>query len=178
MKHLGLLTVLILGAGLTFVGTRWPQGLHRSFSQHVAVQRSSIWYYIGLFTLVLPLLWLFFAYWFAPVYQLSAWFLIFIGLAIIFQYAVTLVPEVGNKTRYHRAGAFISAICLLPPLALLLATPISRAAWVVTLTSLAIMVGIMGTTIRHQAQHRYLLLLQSGYYAAFFAAILAVTYLS
>jgi hypothetical protein len=47
---------------------------------------------------------------------------------------------------------------------------------VVALASLGVMLGIIGIFIITRTQQKYLLLLQSGYFAVFFAAILFTAY--
>lgn len=59
-KLFGILAVSILAVGLSLVVVKWPRSRHFTFSQHVAVSKQSILYYVGLFTVVLPLLVLFF----------------------------------------------------------------------------------------------------------------------
>lgn len=92
-----------------------------TFSQHVALHRSAVLYYIGLFTVVLPLLAIFLLGWFMPTFHLSWWFGFFVVVACTTQYACTFVPETGGrKTRYHRLLAGISAVSLLPPMGMVL----------------------------------------------------------
>lgn len=178
-RPLGLLAFLLLFCGLAFIVWRWPQGKQLSFSQHVATHRYRIIYYAILFGLTLPLLVLFFLKWFVPVLGLSAWFSSFIVVSCLTQFLCTLIPETGGrKTRYHRWLAGISALCLLPPLALLLAahtvTPPSK---IIAGSSLLAMLGIIYVAARTNGKHDAFLILQIGYFAAFFAPILFISYL-
>jgi hypothetical protein len=177
--HFGLFAFLILIAGLVFIVWRWPEGKHLTFSQHVAMDKHRILYYVGLFSIVLPLLMLFFIGWFVPRFQLSAWFSVFIVVSAVTQYACTLIPEVGGwKTRYHRILAGLSAAALLPPLIMvLMSTPISQVARLVTDVSLLAMLGIIYLITAGKGKHEYFLYLQMGYFAAFFVAVLLATYL-
>lgn len=178
IQHLGSLAVIVLFAGLFFLVYKWPQSLHVTFSHHAAAYRHTILYYIFLFSLVLPILLLFFIKWFVPTFYLSYWFTLFICVGCLLQFIVTLIPEVGGwKTIYHRNIAFLSAFCLIPALALLaFSSHISQVSRVVSISMLLSMVVIMVVFITTRKNAKYLLLLQAGYFAAFFIAILFTTY--
>jgi len=178
-KYFGLLAFLILLCGLVFIVWRWPQGKHLTFSQHVATHQHTIFYYILLFSITLPLLLLFFLKWFVPTFQLSNWFSVFIIASSITQYTCTLIPEVrGWKAKYHRRLAGISALCLLPPLILLLASDsVTIIGKLLTLIDLIVMTAIIYAVIRGKGKHDYFLILQSSYFAAFFIPILFISYL-
>lgn len=180
MSHyLGLLAFLILLPGLIFVAWRWPRGRAYTFSQHVAAHRPATLYYIALFSIVLPILLAFFYRWFMPTLKLSPWFGVFVVIVSITQLGCTLIPETGGKkSTYHRALAGISGFCLLPCLIFLLHSP-SVAAWekVITGMSIAVMCGILWTAGRGRGKHPQLLLLQSGYFFAFFVPVLCIAYL-
>lgn len=178
-KHLCALSVAILICGLAFLLWRWPQGKHMTFSQHAAQHRSAIIYYFLLFTLVLPPLLLFFIGWFAPIFHLAPVFAVFIILASLFQYSVTLIPEVGGwKTTYHVLGSAISGIFMLFALGILLfVATISSASRAITFTSMVVMIGLLYIGGVNRIRHPNLLILQASYYATFFIAILYTTYL-
>lgn len=178
-KYFGLLAVIILILGLMMIVIKWPQGSQLSFSRHVAKRKYTIIYYCLLFSIVLPLLLLFFFKWFMPEFRLSAWFGFFIITSSIAQYVCTLIPEVGGwKTRYHRLLAGTSAILLVPALLIILLTDsIESLSKFIIATSLLIMLGIMDTIIRGKGQHRHFLILQSVYFIAFFIPILYIAYL-
>lgn len=176
--HFGLYAFLILSAGLCFIVWKWPEGKQYTFSQHVALYRHRIIYYILLFSLVLPLLLLFFVGWFVPHFQLSQWFSVCIIISAVAQYACTLIPETGGrKSLYHRALAGISAVMLAPPLVLLiLSEAFGGLVKLVSAASLLAMLTIIGLIVAGKGQHSHFLYLQAGYFAAFFAATLAATY--
>jgi hypothetical protein len=177
-RHLGLLASVILFAGLWFIVWRWPEGKHLTFSQHVALHKHRILYYVGLFSVVLPLLLLFFVGWFAPAFKLSAWFEAFMIISALTQYACTLIPEVGGrKTTYHRFLAGVSAACLIPPIALLLGSDlVSGLGKSVAAVGLATMSGVVFLVAKGRGAHPYSLVLQSVYFAAFLGAVLFATY--
>lgn len=178
-KILGLLSVVILLCGLIFVIIKWPQGKHLTFSQHVAKQKQSIIYYAALFTVVLPLLLLFFVGWFTPTFKLPVWFNIFIVTASVTQLACTLIPEVGDwKTKYHQALAGISAICLIPSLLfILLSNQIDSLSRLLAAMAVIIMLGIIYLLIKGAGKHSHFLILQSLYFAVFFIPVLTASYL-
>lgn len=178
IKHLGLIAVFILYSGAAFVVWRWPQGKHATLSQHVALRRQSILYYILLFTVVLSLLIPFFFYWFMPTFEISVWFGVFIAIAAVAQYACTLIPEIGGwKTRYHRLLAGISAVSLVPASILLLFTDtVSGIGKLLTLVGLVIMVSIATLLLKGNGQHSHFLILQFCYFGAFFVPVLFIIY--
>lgn len=177
-RHLGLLASVVLFVGLSFIVWRWPEGKHLTFSQHVALHKHRILYYIGLFSVVLPPLLLFLLGWFGPTFKLSIWFGVFIVASTFTQYACTLIPETGGrKTIYHRWLAGASALCLLPSMGLLFGSPhISVWGKTVAASSLIIMCGVIYLLIKGKGAHRYFLILQSIYFAAFLGAVLFIAY--
>lgn len=177
-KPLGALAVLVIIAGLIFLVTKWPQGKHTTFSQHAAAHKHTILYYNLLFTIVLPLLLLFFIGWFVPEFSMTPWFMYFLLPATIAQYVVTVIPETGGwKTKWHRAITFISVLLLLPALVLMFVSPaFTPASKVFMLVSLLAMAGIIALLAFRNGKHKYLLYLQAGYYAAFFMPVLLVAY--
>lgn len=179
-QHFGLVAFIILVLGLTFVLLKWPQSKQLTFSQHVALHKSAILYYIALFSVVLPLLLLFFLNWFVPTFQLPVWFTVFVVASAVAQYLATLIPEVGGwKTQYHQSLAGISAICLLPPLLMLIISPsVASAAKLITALCLSLMIGIIYLVAKGRGKHSHFLILQATYFAAFFSAILFVNYTS
>jgi hypothetical protein len=178
-KYLGLLSVCLLLCGLVFVIMRWPQGKHLTFSQHVAKQKQSIIYYSVLFCITLPLLLLFFVGWFSPTFNLPVWSNIFVIASSATQIACTLIPEVGGwKTKYHRALAGISAICLIPALLFIaLTSQINNLSKVLAMLGVIIMLGIIIALIRNGGKHSHFLILQSAYFAVFFIPVLTAAYL-
>lgn len=178
-KYLGLLSVCLLLCGLIFVVMRWPQGKHLTFSQHVALQKQSIIYYSVLFCIVLPLLLLFFVGWFSPTYNLPISFNVFIIVSSITQIACTLIPETGGwKTKYHRALASVSAICLVPALLFIVTSnQISDISRILAMLGTVTMLSIIITLIRSGGKHSHFLILQSTYFAVFFIPVLAAAYL-
>lgn len=178
-KILGLFSIFILLFGLILVVVKWPQGKHLTFSQHVAKQKQSIIYYTALFSIVLPLLLLFFVGWFAPIFKLSVWFNVFIVAASVTQFACTIIPEVGGwKTKYHRTLAGISALCLIPAsLFIVFSSQIDHSSRLLALFGVLTMLGIIIALIRRGGKHSYFLILQSTYFAVFFLPVLTASYL-
>jgi len=178
MQHLLLLVIALLVIGLAFTVVKWPGGAHMTFSQHAATSRWSKIYYSLLFMITLPLLMWFFAGWFVPEKALPAAFLWFAGIAVAFQILCTWVPEEGGtKTKVHRALTAISGIAMLP-LVIIIATSsnlpglVNIVAWV----GLCVMTALLGVALKNQKGFRWALFLQIGYYATFFAVLLAANY--
>ena len=177
-KFLGLIAVGILTFGLSVVVIKWPQGKHLTFSQHVAKQKESIVYYTLLFSIVLPLLLLFFIGWFTPTFKLNPWFNVLLIVSSITQLSCTLIPEVGGwKTQYHRALAGISAICLVPALLfVVVANQVSMTGRVLSAVGVLAMLSIAAIVAKNNGKHSHFLILQSAYFAAFFIPILVISY--
>lgn len=178
MQHLGLVFVLLLVCGLAFTVYKWRGGLHMTFSQHAATNRSSKLFYSLLFLCTLPLLLVFFAGWLVPTKALPDVFVWFAVFSALFQIACTFVPEEGGrKTIIHRVLTAISGILLLP-LMFILATAgttspfVKNTAWL----GLVVMTALLVVALMYQRGSRYALLLQSAYYAVFFGVILVATY--
>ena len=177
-KPLGALAVLIIIVGLVYLVVKWPQGKHTTFSQHAAAHKHTILYYNLLFTIVLPLLLLFFIGWFVPEFGMSPWFMYFLVPACVAQYVVTVIPETGGwKTAWHRVITFTSVLLLLLALSTMVLSPaFSTASKAFMLASLVAMAGIISFVAFRNGQHKYLLYFQAGYYAAFFMPVLLVAY--
>lgn len=177
-KYFGLISFLILVAGLAFTVFRWKGGLHMTFSQHVARSRSSAIYYSVLFAVSLPLLYVFFANWFVPTFQFSAWFTFIAAMSMTAQFICTLIPEVGGwKTIAHRVITGISGILLLPLIVMIAVSQhVSQDDRLFAWFSLGGMIALLAIALSYQKGYRYSLLLQIGYYALFFAAVFSVAY--
>lgn len=179
-KYFGLLAFVILIIGLAFVVIKWPQNNHLTFSQHIAKQRSSILYYIGLFSVTLPLLLSFFIFWFMPTFDVSIWFAVFLVVSSAAQYACTFIPETsGWKVKYHRLLSGISGICLIPLLVILLFTPttttVDKFAIISGLATIAGVLYVVMSNKKEQYEPSYIH--QTVYYLGFFAPILFISYL-
>jgi hypothetical protein len=177
-KYFILYALLILVVGLVTLALKWPQGIHKTFSQHAAAQKVTIVYYIALFLLALPILYTFFYKYFVPHYQLSQVILYLVAASSLTQIACTFVPETGGvRTRVHRLFAGVSGLLLLAVTGCLLAAPtISSFDKAILGTSLAVMLFTLSLMIVWKRSSSPQLLLQSVYYGAFFAAILLVTF--
>jgi hypothetical protein len=179
VQHLLVVVIIVLILGLTYTATQWPGGLHMTFSQHAAATRSSKIFYALLFLGTLPLLLWFIASWFVPNKHLPAAFLWFAYIAVLFQIVCTWFPEEGAwRTTVHRALTGVSGFAMLP-LVYMLATSsalsifIRITAWV----ALGFMLTLLAIALSHQKGYKWALLLQVGYYAAFFLVMLLTTYL-
>jgi hypothetical protein len=183
MEHLLLLSIVLLIIGLFFLVYRWPQGHSKTFSQHAAAQRLTIYYYAGLFVVILPLLTLFFYDYFIPKYQLSLLFSFAIFLAITTQLVAAIIPEIGGwRSRLHRLAAGWSAFGLFLAVAdIMYELPLSLPLYIFGSVTLLVMLYCSALTLkstlsRKLFEHRYFLWLQVMYYTLFFGMILLVTY--
>lgn len=175
-KYLGIISIGILFTGLLFLIKKWPKNIHYTFSQHAATNKASTLYYICLFTVTLPILAIFLFAWLVPTFNISALFVVLISLSLIFQYACTFVPEVGTNLKNHQLLAGISGLLLLPGLVVLLyASGVDSIDKIITVASMVIMTGIVIRAASHKT--KYALILQSGYFIAFFAPIIAIAYI-
>jgi len=179
-KPLGLLSIVILILGLSFLVIHWPQGRHATFSGHAAAQRVTIWYYIALFGTSLPLLFIFFRWWFVPAFHLTYWFWLLTLGSELLQHTVTIIPEAGGwKTKWHRWLTAGSALFLLPVLGILIASnSLALSIRCVATFSLIGMLFIVAyqTFVADKAKPKNLLLWQTAYYGLFFIPIMIATY--
>lgn len=175
-KHYGLVALTILVIGLIILIRKWPKDIHHTFSQHAATNNVASIYYAALFTVVLPILAVFFFSWFVPTLNVPPAFSILIALSLACQLACTLVPEVGKYVKLHRALAGISGTLLLPSLTMCMFASgldmVDRAVVTICATIMA-MILLLAASKRI----RYALMLQTMYFIAFFAPILVISYI-
>jgi hypothetical protein len=179
-RSLVLLSFAILTIGLAFILLKWPSGVDHTFSQHIAKRKSSIIYYIVLFTIVLIPLILFFILWFGPTFLMPIWFYVFVWTAIIAQFLCALIPEVlGWKENAHRALAFTSAVAIMPiTLLIALNNNIVALPRVLAFVGLVFMIYLVIIMAKHNARHPKVLIIQSSYFVVFFGVLIAATYVS
>ncbi len=177
-KHLILVALAILIPGLLFVALHWPHGIHKTFSQHVALKRASILYYFALFALVLPIIFIFFKNYLIPELALSNVVLLLVGLSSLAQIGCTLVPELGGlKAIIHQIFAGVSALLLIAVLMLISkSNSISAFDRVSIFVCMAMMTTIIGFVIFWKKTKLPALLLQASYFSLFFVGVLIATY--
>lgn len=178
MQHLGLLSFILLVAGLGVIAVKLPGGLSKTFSQRVANNKVIELLYSLLFLVALPILYLFFAVWFVLSLNVPQYFLVFAAIAVIFQILCTWIPERGGRiTTIHRILTSISGIALLPMIFMIATTQsILASLMIISWIALIGMLVLLTIALLNQRGFRYALLLQVGYYALFFAVILLATY--
>lgn len=174
----------VLVVGLVFLIWRWPQDHSKTFSQHAAAQKASSIYYFLLFSIVLPILAVFFYGYFIPAYHLGIVFSVAIGLAIVGQFIAVAVPEVGGrKSQVHRTAAGWSAFGLFAAvISVMVELPLPLYGYIFGGATIAVMLFCSTLAFRdflrrRPFQHRYFLWLQIVYYAMFFGFMGVVTYL-
>ncbi|MFZ1301846.1 MAG: hypothetical protein WAQ27_04725 [Candidatus Microsaccharimonas sp.] len=170
-----ILALVVLTLGLSFLVYKWPKGPQKTFSQHAATNKSSVLYYIGLFTAVLPLLAVFFFGWFVNAFDTPFAFSILLIISLVCQYACTFIPEVGKKALAHQILAGISAVVLIPALVLVAR---STAIQPTDVTALIIGITVMGGVLLLATTGRvkHALILQAVYFIAFFTPLLIISY--
>lgn len=177
-KYFGLLAFVLLALGLSYILYTWPQPERKSFSQLIAIRRVSIVYYILLFSIVLPLLLIFFFRWFVPHVGAPMVFLAFICVASILQYLAALIPERGGHIAVHRKLASASALCMPAALVTLLFS--ARITWLeigVLLIGIVSMLGIGLILIsKKQETVPVTYVEQAFYYGSFLIPIMLVSY--
>lgn len=175
-KYSGIVAITILIAGLIFLIRKWPKDIHHTFSQHAATNKTSAIYYFLLFAIVLPLLAVFLFSWFVPFFNVPVVFTILVGLSVVFQYACTLIPEVGKHVSFHRILAGISGLLLLPSLVLcFFASDAGMIDRIICGICIVAMIGVIVLVSRKRTGRA--LILQSIYFIAFFAPILIISYI-
>lgn len=172
-RYVGVSAVVILAIGLGLLAIRWPRGIHKTFSQHAAASRCLIVYYAVLFSIVLVLLNIFFITWFIPTFRLSGIFTVLILGSSLCQLLCTFIPETNSwRIVVHRILAAASAVLLLPCLPLLFTLNGGE----IAIASFIVMTCIIAIVFITRAKPRYSLLLQTTYFIAFFAPIIALSY--
>lgn len=179
-KYFGLLGIMGLAVGLSFIAIKWPVGIDYTFSQHSARQRQSIIYHF-LMSLItsIPIL-LFLVYWFGPTYKMGILYYIFVWVGVITQLLCTLFPETkGFKANMHRFLAFTSGDCMMP-IALLIGlnTKVATIPRIITLVSLAVMIILVSIIAKFKNRPPKFLLIQSAYYIVFFGSVLIAAYVT
>lgn len=177
-KYFLVYALLVLIAGLILLVFRWPLGVHKTFSEHAAAQKGTVYYYIGLFLVVLTLLYLFFWKYFVPLVQPPGAFLYLVAGSSLAQIGVTLAPQTGGlQTKIHMTFAGISALLLQGILVCLLAIPaitgIDRYILIVCTFGMA---AIVAALVILKKPPLPALVTQALYFSLFFVAILFATY--
>jgi uncharacterized membrane protein len=164
--------------GFAFITIAWPGNRHLTFSQHVARRKTSILFYILLFSATLPLLSLFFLEYFTDKIGAPIWLNAIILLSAITQYACTYIPEIGGiRSTLHRILAGISGIALIPALVIIELSSTVLLDSLFCLIGLAVMLDCICITVLAKGKPQNALLLQTFYFAGFFIPVLFIEYL-
>ncbi|HET7673610.1 MAG TPA: hypothetical protein VFK11_03810, partial [Candidatus Saccharimonadales bacterium] len=95
-KPFGLISILITWMGLLFLLYKWKGNKSMSFSLHAAQTKAGQIYYFILFSITLPLFFLFILRWYAPFLGLSNIFIAVVLVGILGQILAIIVPAVGG----------------------------------------------------------------------------------
>ncbi len=178
MKHLGLISILFVWAGLLFLIRRWKGDISMTFSQHAARQRAAQVYYFLLFAIELPLFTFFMFRWFIPEYNMPFTFALFLIVGTVGQFVAVVVPETrGWRVVVHRYAAFLMSDCLVV-LNLLIRFSGEFSALTQFIAALAsvVQVGIIMYLFKRRAYHPKILPIQATHIAMFHLVILTATY--
>lgn len=178
VKHLGLISIIFVWAGLIFLIRKWKGNVSMTFSQHAAQTKAAQIYYFLLFAIELPLFALFMYGWFMPQFDLPVWFGVFFGTAIVAQLVAVIIPETkGRRVAVHRYAAFLMGDCIVP-LMLIIALSANFDSFVRVAAWLAvfILIAIIAILLPQKGYHPKALVLQASYFAVFHAVILLATY--
>lgn len=177
IKMIGLLSIVVLWAGLLFLVWFWKNKKHRemTFSQHAAQTRASQIYYFLLFALAMPPFVWFIISWFTPKFELPIWFNVLTVVASIFQAIAVSVPETtGWRVPVHRNAAFMMALCMPIALTFLLFTPaLLMVPKFITAAAIIWQLIVIVLFIPNKGYHRRVQFLQVSYITVYHLAIIA-----
>lgn len=152
-----------------------------TFSQHAAQSKTALRYYLGLFVVTVPMLYLFMIWWLGRQLETGPVYTILVTICSLSLLFVAIVPEVeGSKNEsIHRFAAFLMSALMLPIiLTIFLSEGVSGAGRVMSVIAAAYMVFSIFYLSKHQRRHEKILWIQASYVAVFHLTILAATYLS
>ncbi len=106
-KIIGIAAFMALVVMLALLVMLRPLGIHKTFSQHAAASTVLSYYYVFIFAVTFPFLYIFFAEYAAPKLSLPTGFVWLFGAACALQVLCTLVPERKSHTQIltHRVLA-------------------------------------------------------------------------
>lgn len=123
-KFFGVLSIVLTWTGLLFIISKWRGNPSMTFSLHIAKTKASYLISLILFSITLVLFYLFMLKWFVPTFHLPLFFLVLITIACLSQYIPIIIPhKQGRKAKVHLIGAIITAVALIPIVAILFLTP-------------------------------------------------------
>lgn len=177
-KIFGVLSVVLIWAGLLFTIFKWRGNKSMSFSLHAAQTRAGQVYYFFLFLATLPLFYLFIVKWYVPTFDLGLLFIILATVATIGQFVAASIPAVpGHRNTIHEIGAYTMGALFIPMLFMVAFADVSLFAKIIACGALAYMIGSIVLLFAWKGSKRYYLYFQAMYIAAFHTAILASVYL-
>ena len=177
-KSFGLLSIILIWAGLLYMIKKWPGNKSMSFSAHAAASRPGIVYYFTLFTTDLILFFLFVSKWLVPTLHLPYVFTTISFIAVLGQFIAICIPTTGGlKTRIHDLSSYVMFVLLMPlSLMLFYSSHVSLVARLACLLAACYMVvaWFLFTIVKSTKNH--FLIYQTTYAASFHVALLLVIY--
>lgn len=177
-KHLGLFSIILVTAGLGYLMYKGPVSRHLTFSQHFAATGPGRLLYRFIFTIELPLFYIFTVKWFVPSLGLSSVFTALFTVAVAGQLIAAYVPDNGGtNTVIHNVGAYAMATLLIPSSLLIAMAPeVSEFAKYVALSAVGYMLVTWYLLIFIKRAREQYLYLQAIYIVMYFVTILSATY--
>lgn len=178
MKPLGLISIVFYVVALSFLLIKWPTEKAKTFSQNVALSKSSVIYYAVMFLIFLTLFSVFMWSWFFPEFKVGTVARYAFSAGVVTQVIAVFVPETeGLKRIVHLVAAGIMSLSVLIFTLLLSAnqniSSISRNMATVAASSMLVCWLLV---IFFRKSHKYSLTVQSAYFLVFFVTILLATY--
>jgi hypothetical protein len=183
LKPLVVISVTLIWTALILLVTKWPRDRRLTFSKHAAQYRETYFMMAIVQSIVLPLFFVFAAWWFVPTFHLPVIYTVAAGLSSLGLLMAAWVPDVkGAKGKFHQISAYSAYILIILlsliqafshyiPLTARVFSAIIFPYYVVT-TSLMLIHKRSATYMR-----KYYLYIQASYIATFHISLLLATYL-
>lgn len=181
LKHLGLISILIMWAGTLYMLRGHRPEQHKTISQHAAKNHKYHIWYAFLEIFVVSMFAVFLYGWFFPRFDFGITIMIVGAIGIITTVLAAVIPERGKiHSRAHKLAAYGMAASLpAMNIALLINPQIAPSARVITLLCTVLMAAIWTLIALRIARYtNNQLRIQLIYYLAFHLPILTATYLS
>ncbi len=178
-KSLGIFSIVLMWLGLLFLIYNWRGNKSMSFSLHAAQSRGGHIFYILLFSITLPLFFLFIINWYVPALNLPNLFTYLLIIGIIGQLIAAWVPAVGGLSeKIHNFGAYTMASMLIPLSVLVVFAKVPTTVQMIAIAGIIYMVPVWILHFNLKSIKPNYLYFQSIYIAIFHLIILMSTYLA
>jgi len=176
-KLFGLLSIVIVWAGLFFLLYKWRGNKSMSFSLHAAQTRGGQIYYFLLFLITLPLFYVFILKWYIPTFDLPNAFTYLVTAGVLGQLLAVIVPAVnGQKEQIHNFGAYLMAFTMIPLSVFIAFADIPALVRILAVAGIIYMIGSGFLYIYSKRARSNYLYFQAMYIALFHVIIISSTY--